>query len=176
MNFARVLEMLATFLDEQGHRYALIGGVALAAYGLARTTLDLDIVVDAEAQEEVVRFLESRGYATLHRSSGYSNHLHPDPLWGRVDLLYVRGETSRKLFATCRLSAGPGGLEVLLPKPEHLAAMKVLAMKNDPGRAFQDMADIRFLIHLPDVDRREVRAYFDRHGLKERFDEIERTD
>lgn len=174
MNFARVLEVVAAFLDERGHRYALIGGVALAAYGLARTTLDLDLVVDLEAQEELVRFLESRGYETLHRSRGYSNHLHPDPLWGRVDCLYVRDETSRELFAACRLAQGPGGREVLLPEPEHLAAMKVLAMKNDPGRTFQEMADIRFLLQLPAVDRRRIKAYFDRHGLKERFDEIER--
>jgi hypothetical protein len=86
------------------------------------------------------------------------------------------GASSRELFAACRLSRGPGGLEVLLPKPEHLAAMKALAMKNDPGRTFQEMADIRFLIHLPEVDRRAVRAYFERQGMRERFDEIERTD
>ncbi len=63
---------------------------------------------------------------------------------------------------------------VLRPKPEHLAALKVLAMKNDPGRALQDLSDIRFLLQLPQVDRNEVRAYFTRHGLAERLDEIER--
>jgi hypothetical protein len=175
VNFARVLEVVSTFLDEKGYRYALIGGVALAAYGCARTTLDLDFIMEAEAQGEVVPFLESRGYATLRRSSGYSSHLHPDPLRGRVDILYVRGETSREIFAACRTAPGPGGREVLLPKPEHLAAMKTLAMKNDPGRTFQEMADIRFLLQLPGVDRREVKAYFDRHGLKERFDELEKN-
>jgi hypothetical protein len=175
MNFGAVLGSVAAFLDEHGYRYALIGGVALAAYGLARTTLDLDLVVDAEAQDAFIEFLESQGYETLHRSTGYSNHLHPDPAWGRLDCAYVRGETSRELFTSCRLTRGPGELEVPLPKPEHLAAMKVLAMKNDPGRVFQEMADIRFLLTLPAVDRREVRGYFERHGLEERFDELERT-
>jgi hypothetical protein len=37
------------------------------------------------------------------------------------------------------------------------------------------MADIRFLLTLPGVDRREVRSYFERHGLKDRIDELERT-
>ncbi|HZF07669.1 MAG TPA: hypothetical protein VFE33_02660 [Thermoanaerobaculia bacterium] len=174
MNFARVLETVSGFLAEKGYQHALIGGVALAAYGFARTTLDLDFVLDAEAQEDVVGFLASRGYETTHRTSGYSSHVHPDPLWGRVDILYVRGETSREIFASCRASRGPGGLAVLLPKPEHLAAMKTLAMKNDPGRTFQEMADIRFLLQLPGVDRQEVKRYFDRHGLKERFDELEK--
>jgi hypothetical protein len=175
MNFARVLETIAGFLHEKGQPYAVIGGVALAAYGLARTTLDLDLVLDAESQEEAVPFLESLGYETIHQTSGYSSHLHANPLWGRVDFLYVRGETSKALFEGCRIYPGPGGLEVPLPKPEHLAAMKALAIKNDPGRALQDMADVRFLIQLPKVDRQTVRAYFERHGLEERFDEIERS-
>lgn len=173
MNFARVLEEVSTFLDGKGYRYALIGGVALAAYGFARTTLDLDLILDAEAAEDVIRFLEARGYQTLRRSSGYSSHVHPDLLWGRVDILYARGETSREIFSSCRPSVGPGGRAVLLPKPEHLAAMKALAMKNDPSRTFQEMADIRFLLGLPGVDRTEIRLYFERHGMKERFDELD---
>lgn len=48
-------------------------------------------------------------------------------------------------------------------------------MKNDPARTFQDLADIRFLLTLPGTDRVEIRGYFERHGLKERFDDLERT-
>jgi hypothetical protein len=48
-------------------------------------------------------------------------------------------------------------------------------MKNDPGRTFQEMADIRFLLQLPQVDRQEVRSYFERHGLGERYDDLEKT-
>jgi hypothetical protein len=58
-------------------------------------------------------------------------------------------------------------------RPEHLAAMKVQAMKNDPSRAFGDMADIGFLLRLPGVDRGEIAAYFDKHGMGDRFRELE---
>jgi hypothetical protein len=51
----------------------------------------------------------------------------------------------------------------------------LVAMKNDPGRTFQEMADIRFLLQLPQVDRPEVRSYFERHGLGERYDDLEKT-
>ena len=50
-----------------------------------------------------------------------------------------------------------------------------LIAKNDPGRTFQEMADIRFLLQLPRVDRQEVRGYFARHGLEERFDDLEKS-
>jgi hypothetical protein len=144
-------------------------------YGLPRTTLDLDLVVDSAAQEDLIRFLESLGYQTLHRSSGYSNHSHPDLSRGKLDFIYVRGETSDTLFAGCRRARGPGDLEVPVPRPEHLAALKVLAMKNDPARTFQEMADIRFLLSLPGVDRKEIRAQFERHGLEGRFDDLEKS-
>jgi hypothetical protein len=175
MNFGTVLGVVSGFLEEQGYRHALIGGIALAAYGLPRTTVDADLAVESAAQDDLIRFLEFRGYETLNRSPGYSNHLHSDPDWGSLDFVYVGGETADRLFAECRRPQGPGGIETPVPKPEHLAALKVLAMKNDPARTFQEMADIRFLLTLPGVDRSEVRDYFERHGLKDRFDELERT-
>jgi hypothetical protein len=175
LDFGKVIQTLFRHLEEEGFPYAVIGGVALAAYGSTRTTVDLDLVTDRAAQADLVAFLESLGYETLHRSSGYSNHVHPDPDWGAVDFVYVGGETSRKLFAATSRRPGPRDIPLPLPKPEHLVAMKVVAMKNDPARTFQELADVRFLIGLPKVDRREVRSYFARHGLEERFDELERT-
>jgi hypothetical protein len=175
VDFGAVLRTVSAFLEGKGYRFALIGGVALAAYGLARTTLDLDLLVESRGQQDLIAFIEALGFATLHRSTGYSNHLHPDPAWGRLDCVYVGGATSEQLFGACRIIRAPGGLELPLPKPEHLAALKVVAMKNDPGRIFQEMADIRFLLQLPQVDRSEVRAYFERHGMSERYDDIEKT-
>jgi hypothetical protein len=48
-------------------------------------------------------------------------------------------------------------------------------MKNDPARTFQEMADSRFLLQLPQVNREEVRAQFERHGMQERFDDLSKT-
>jgi hypothetical protein len=52
--------------------------------------------------------------------------------------------------------------------------MKVHAMKNDPARTLQDLADIQFLLAVPGVDEDEVRGYFERAGLRDRFDELKR--
>jgi hypothetical protein len=175
VDFAAVLATIANELERQAVRYAVIGGVGLAALGMPRTTLDLDLAVEAGAQDGLIDFLERLGFSTLHRSSGYSNHLHPDPRLGRVDAVYVRGDTAEQLFTGARTLRGPGGRLVPVPKPEHLAAMKVLAIKNDPARTFQDLADIRFLLTRPGVDREAVRQYFADHGLLERFHDVERT-
>jgi hypothetical protein len=175
LNFGAVLGVVSAFLDEKGYRYAVIGGVALAIYGVTRTTQDLDLIVDLAGQNDLIGFLESLGYKTLHRSHGYSTHLHADPDRGRLDFVYVAPETGDKLFAGCHPRQGPGDIQVPVPRPEHLAALKVLSMKNDPDRTFQDLADIRALLVLPGVDRAEVRDYFERHGLKGHYDDLEKT-
>ena len=151
-----------------------MGALALHTYGYSRATNGVDLLVGVEVQGRVVALLEKRGFETLYRSDGYSNHLHSDPALGRLDVIYVDADTRAKIFSQARL-ATLGGMSVAVPKPEHLAAMKIHAMKNDPSRAFQEMADIQFLMKLPGVDRNEIRAYFDKAGQLERFHELERS-
>lgn len=175
MDFAAVLSAIASDLDRHELRWAVVGGIALAGLGMPRTTIDLDIVTDAGAQEHVVALLDSLGFETVHRSAGYSNHLHRQPARGRVDVVYVRSDTAEQLFAALQHVAGPGGLDMPVPAAEHLAAMKVLAMKNDPQREPQEIADIRFLLRRPDVNRERVREYFRRHGLLRQLEDVERN-
>jgi hypothetical protein len=174
MEFHRVLTTLKAWFDREEVPYAVVGGFGLQAYGLARATFDLDLVVPAEVQERLVAHLEGLGYETLHRSAGYSNHLHADPALGRLDFVYVEGETGDRLFAGCRELPVVGVLAAPVPRPEHLAAMKVLAMKNDPERTLQELGDIQFLLGLPGIDREEVRRQFERRGLLERWHELTR--
>ncbi len=174
MDFERAYEDVAGFLTTAGFHCAVVGGVALAAYGCVRMTLDLDLATEAEAQGDLVAFMESRGYSTLHRSSGYSNHRHHDRALGRVDVVYVRGETAVLLFGGVRALPGPGGRPIPVPRPEHLIAMKVQAMKNAPDRTWQELVDIAYLVRLDGVNRDEVQRYFERADLLERWRELER--
>jgi hypothetical protein len=173
VNFVGALDRVDAVLAAGGWRSAVVGGVALAAYGHPRMTLDLDIVTESLAQDTLVSALELAGYATLYRSSGFSNHRHPDPEWGRLDFIYVNSYTADRLFAGVRTVSGPAGRPLRVPQPEHLIAMKVQAMKNAPERTWQDMADISYLLTLAGIDRHAVREYFVKAGLEERWDELE---
>ena len=117
-------------------------------------------------------FMESRGFTTLHRSSGYSNHRHPERSHWRVDFMYVQGRTSELLFGSIRQLAGPGGVMMSVPRPEHLIAMKVQAMTDAPDRTWQDLVDIGYLLRLPGVDRVEARRYFIKAGLDDKWREL----
>lgn len=174
MDFGKVIELLSGFFEREKLPFAVIGAFGLHAYGLTRATTDLDFVTDSAAQPRLVDFLEANGYETLYVSPGYSNHLHPNADLGRVDLVYVSGETSRKLFGATR-SLRMAGRVLPVPRPEDLAAMKIHAMRNDPERRHQELSDIRFLLALPDVDREEIRAYFETAGMGALYDDLERT-
>jgi hypothetical protein len=174
VNFAGALDRVDAVLAAGGWRSAVVGGVALAACGHTRMTLDLDIVTESAAQDTLVPSLEAEGYVTLYRSSGFSNHRHPNPEWGRVDFIYVHGETAERLFAGVRTLPGPSGRAVRVPRPEHLIAMKVQAMKNAPERTWQEMADIGYLLTLAGTDRREAREYFVKANLLDRWEELAR--
>jgi len=174
VDFGKVLDTLAGFFERGGVRFAVIGAFGLHAYGLSRATLDLDFATEETAQPGLVAFLESLGYETLHRSEGYSNHLHANPDLGRVDFVYVSGDTGRLLFSGGGTVLHLGGRTVPVPRAEHLVAMKVHAMKSDPSRTLQEMADIQYLMRQPGVDDAEIRAYFERAGLEDRYRDIKR--
>jgi hypothetical protein len=173
VDFAGELLTIRDFLDKERARFAVIGGVALAAYGHPRMTLDLDMVTERYIQPALLGFMEARGFQTLHRSSGYSNHRHAERKHGRVDFMYVEGRTSELVFGGTRELTGPGGVAIAVPRPEHLIAMKVQAMKDAPDRTWQDLADIGYLLRLPGTDRSEAQEYFTRAGLEEKWRELQ---
>ncbi len=178
MNIRTVLENLIGFFAKEEIDFALIGAFALQAYGYVRATQDIDFAVMGKGQERVVRFLESLGYETLYRSKGFSNHVHPLASLGRVDFVYVEGETAGELFSGSKPIQIFEGLSVPVVRPEHLIALKIFAMKNDPERSFREMADIRQLLSLTSrpggraVDIDEVKGYFEKYGQLEKFYEL----
>lgn len=143
MQFDEVLRTFARFFEREHVRYAVIGGLALQAWGYSRFTRDVDIVVERAVRDRVVSFVESLGYETPHVSEGYSNHLHSDASYGRVDFMYVDADTASKLFPETTVKAIVGDFAAPVPKPEHLLAMKAISMKNSPHRVLIDSPDVQ---------------------------------
>ena len=166
---------MARLLDERAFPHAVVGALGLHAYGHSRATFDLDVVTVLAAQASLVKSLEALGYETLHVSPGYSNHQHPDPDWGGLDVIYVDEETAGQLFPRCSRRLELGSREAPVPRAEHLAAMKVHAMRNDPSRLVQDLADVQQLLRLPETDRAEVRGYFEKAGMLDWYDKLVAT-
>jgi len=132
----------------------------------------MDFITELRCQEDLVQFLEDLGYETIYCSSGYSNHVHPIPMMGRLDFIYIEGKTADTLFSETKKTINLYGYEIPVPRPEHIIALKVLAMKNDPSRTFQEMADIQFLMSLPGIDDSMVKGFFNKRGMLDKYYEI----
>lgn len=170
MDAARLLRVIRPLLAASGTRWALAGGFAIAAWGSARTTHDLDLLAEEHVHRDLLDRLASAGFRVVFDTEGFSNLEHP--VYGHLDFLWVEGETCRRLFAAAVERPGPDGLTLLVPAPEHLVAMKVKAISSRPIRVLRDGEDLRVLLSLPDIDQNEARAIFDRAGLRELYDRL----
>jgi hypothetical protein len=175
VQFDEVLKTFGEFFDRERIRYAVIGGLAVQAWGRSRLTKDVDFAVDVDARDQVIAFAESLGYETLHVSVAYSNHVSAEPRLGRVDFMYVSGPTAERVFAATVRKPIVTGVEAPVASAEHLAMMKAIAMKNFPHRALFEGEDVRVLLNAPGFDRQAVRDFYEQQGLLGLFDAIEKA-
>ena len=175
MDAERLFGLVEAACRDVGTRWALIGGMAMNAYGHARTTLDFDIAAEERLRKPLLSHLAAGGFEILNDVEGFTNLRHPDAELGRLDVMWLDGTTAERVFSHVRRLPGPGGRDVPVPAPEHLVAMKVRSIQSRPTRVFRDGADLEYLLRFPGVDDNEARGYFERAGLLELYDRLRRT-
>lgn len=147
---------------------ALIGGVALAAHKVVRTTRDVDFLVDFADAERIHEALTGLGYQCLHRSQDAANYVRGDE---GLDLIYARRPKSRLLLAeSTEHDTALGRLRVV--SVEGLIGLKLQAIVNNPARA-TDREDILALLraHRGGLNMDEVRSYFTLFDRRKLLDE-----
>jgi hypothetical protein len=159
MNLRSVLLEIHTALREASVDHALIGGLALAAHGVARATVDLDLLAEGERSDDVDRIVRDHGYDCLHRTEHVANYASTDPAKGRVDFLFARRTYGRAMLAraTPRQILGES---IRVVDASDLIGLKVQSSSNDPSRRHGDLGDIERLPRNAVVDLTRVREYF----------------
>ncbi|MEO7974359.1 MAG: nucleotidyl transferase AbiEii/AbiGii toxin family protein [Thermoanaerobaculia bacterium] len=166
MDFSSVLAEAKSAFETDGIRFALAGGVAVATYGIQRSTLDLDFVVSSADADAAVVALEQLGFTTIRRSAGFSNHLRTQGT-ERIDLLFVAEPTASALFARATQQSVFDDTAVAVVHPEHLVAMKLFALQQNPDRQAIDLEDVRALLLKGLVDPAIVSGYLVRYELED---------
>lgn len=173
MDFHSVFKFLITEFSRLKIDFALIGGFALQATGVTRTTRDIDLVVLGIDSPTIKEIMLSHGYTIAHESEDVINFTGKVFDLGRVDFLLAHREYAVAMLK--RAEEKPvlsGKFKVKVVRPEDLIGLKVQACANDPSRVRQDMADIESIIRMnkSHLNMDLVREYF---GLFAKESELE---
>lgn len=139
------LRALVAVLDKENVDYALCGGMAMAVYGLARTTIDIDLLIPSDALDDVLTIAKSLGYNIRGKDMSFANaeirrvsKIDPDD--GELlslDLLLVSPNMIESWESRIEAEWEGGKLSVV-------SASGLIALKRLRGSA-QDLADIEAL-------------------------------
>lgn len=171
LSLRAIIETLSEYFKKNEFDFGLIGAFALYAIGYVRATKDVDIITRLKYQDEIVFYLESLGFTTIHKSTAFSNHEH---MIGsiRVDMMYVDGDTADNIFSSTESKILFKGLKVPVVSAEHLIALKLFAIKNDPDRKHKDASDIEEIIKNSDLKKINIKHYFIKYGQEQLYEEL----
>lgn len=166
---ATAMVTLAHRFEREGIDFALVGGLALALHGIERATKDVDFIVDRDAADRADALLIAMGFERLQRNDTFGNYLL-DPL--RVDLLFTKGEHSRRMLAQATEFSFRNGTSKVVA-PEDLIGLKLQALANNPARP-HDRGDIEALLRLHgrSMNLALVRDYFILFERESELDEL----
>lgn len=119
MDILKVLSILSKEFAAKDIHYALIGGFAMNALGIVRSTLDIDFLILSEDNPKLQSLLESIGYKCVYKTDNVSQYTSPSNLLGEIDVLHAFRNASLKMLGRSRrikLFNGDISLNVLSPE------------------------------------------------------------
>jgi len=163
MDFLLVFKFISETFKRENIDFALIGGFALQAAGVTRTTLDIDMLILSTDSAKIKKIMLTHGYELIHESEDVLNFVSEKFELGRVDFLIAhRKYTLAMLCRAEEKTVFQGKVSIKVLKVEDQIGLKVQSSSNDPKRYHQDMADIRLLIenNYKKLDMKVVDEYF----------------
>jgi hypothetical protein len=173
----QALKDYVAIFNALGIPYAVMGGLAVRAYGVPRPTYDVDVMlaIDESKLPELFDAVESAGY-TVPESyrSGWVDRIAGMPLVKfriyrlpqsiDVDVFLVQTAYQREMMKRRRLADLDIGKTWVIT-PEDIVLLKLIAGRH---RDLGDIEDVRFMEGDLDVDY--MRFWADRLGIREQLD------
>ncbi len=78
--------------------------------------------------------------------------------------MYVKGTTADEIFSSTENRLIFKDLELPVVSAEHLIAMKLFAVQNNPDRKYKDLGDIKEILKHSDCNKKLVKDYFEKYG------------
>ncbi|HXV27739.1 MAG TPA: nucleotidyl transferase AbiEii/AbiGii toxin family protein [bacterium] len=146
MEYPTVFDLIAAEFKKAGISAVLVGGFALNAYKVTRQTADIDFLVTQRDYQKVALLLKNDGYRESAVTDLFARFENDVVKYLDIDLLFVDEGTLEKIKKSGK-NFKIAGHSFVIPSIEHLIAMKLHAIKQQPKeRELKDMVDIIELI------------------------------
>jgi len=173
MDLKKALTAVVAEFEKNDVGYALIGGFAIGALGVPRSTIDLDFLVYAEALHKVEAIMLALGYKKVFASENASQYVSPSAEMGEVDFLHAFRPISMRMLAEAETVPVFGKeVRVKVLKAEDIIALKLQSINNNPARLAKDSSDIEELLKSRKPDWKILETYFELFGMGARFLEL----
>ena len=171
--FVESIRLVVRVAETGVFRVALIGGFALAFYGVQRATGDVDFLVEASGSAALHEALLKAGADCLHLGLDSANYAAGCSKLTGIDFIYAR--RARALAMLERAATKPlRGARLAVPvlDREALIGLKLQAIANAPARRTQDRADIEALLATgrETLDLERLRDYYRLFGREDEFE------
>ena len=177
MDLKLVIELIIKDFDKEKVRYALIGGFALGALGIARTTVDLDFLLDRDDLSRVDKIMKVNGYKCVFKTENVSQYVSEVKIFGEVDFIHAFRKISIAMLRRAKeLDIFEGKSKIKVLRPEDIIGLKLQAVMNDRTRRNREFADIEALMDLyrKDLDWESMEEYFSIFNQKQKFTELKK--
>lgn len=145
---ANMLGIISENLARENIPFAMIGAMALAAYGLPRYTSDIDLLTEGCHYHALIPIMETLGYTCHQKTDAFAQFDSELGVFGLVDFMFVntpdgkdilkrRAIINDELFGTCPVI-----------QPSDYIILKLMAIANNPGRTLKDEADMLAVLKL----------------------------
>lgn len=175
MDFEKVLEIITREFTNAKIRYALIGGFAMGALGIVRSTMDLDFLVDARDLTALEKILNRHGYTCIFKTENVSQYVSDINIYGTIDFLHAFRKASLGMIERSKhIPVFDEKLTIRVVIPEDIIGLKLQALVNDPSRTNREYADIEAIMTSAKepLDWNLLEEYFSLFEQQKRYEEL----
>ncbi|QTA87044.1 hypothetical protein [Desulfonema magnum] len=144
-----ILEIISENLTRRNIPFAVIGAMALAAYGLPRYTADADFLTESRYQPKLLLLMEKLGYTCRQKTDTFAQFDSEMGVLGYADFMFISSESGKDMLrrrVVIRDAMARASYPVI--QPSDYIILKLMAVANNPDRSLKDEADILELLKL----------------------------
>ncbi|RLC22166.1 MAG: hypothetical protein DRI57_00540 [Deltaproteobacteria bacterium] len=93
-----ILEIISKNLTRKNIPFAVIGAMALGAYGLPRYTADVDLLSKGRYHHQILSIMERLGYTCRQNTDTFAQFDSEMGVFGYIDFMFVRTENGKEML------------------------------------------------------------------------------